>query len=248
MKGAETFIGDYSAGSGSAPGATSRRARQPPRQPVEIEVNHRRRVKRQQLAEDQAADDRDAEGPPQFRARARAECERHARQQRRHRSHHDGPEAQKACLVDRVNRSHALLPLGLEREIDHHDGVLLDDADQQDDPDQRNHAEIVAAEYQRQQGAYAGRRQGGQDRDGVNVAFVQDPEHDVDSDESGQDQHRLVRQRGLERFGGSLKLRLECSAGIPISCLTRFTAFTASPSDAPGARLNERVTTGNWPW
>src|SRR5271169_957015 len=25
-------------------------------------------------------------------------------------------------------------------------------------------------------------------------------------------------------------------------------AFVASPSEAPGARLNDSVTTGNWPW
>ena len=37
---------------------------------------------------------------------------------------------------------HAFLAFGLEREIDHHDGVLLDDADQQHDADQRDDAEI----------------------------------------------------------------------------------------------------------
>src|SRR5580658_5331097 len=37
-------------------------------------------------------------------------------------------------------------------------------------------------------------------------------------------------------------------AGMPISSLTIFTALTASPSEAFGARLKESVTTGNWPW
>ena len=36
-----------------------------------------------------------------------------------------------------------------EREVDHHDGVLLDDADQQDDADQRNDIEILVEENQR---------------------------------------------------------------------------------------------------
>ena len=36
--------------------------------------------------------------------------------------------------------------------------------------------------------------------------------------------------------------------GMPISSRTAFTAFTASPSEAPGARLNDTVTTGNCPW
>src|SRR5580704_13866446 len=37
-------------------------------------------------------------------------------------------------------------------------------------------------------------------------------------------------------------------AGMPISCCTLLTAFTASPSDALGAKLKDRVTTGNCPW
>src|SRR5579862_2157874 len=37
-------------------------------------------------------------------------------------------------------------------------------------------------------------------------------------------------------------------AGSFTSFSTRFTAFTASPSEASGARLKESVTTGNWPW
>ena len=37
-----------------------------------------------------------------------------------------------------------LLALGLEREVDHHDRVLLHDADEQDDADQRDDAELGA--------------------------------------------------------------------------------------------------------
>ena len=37
-------------------------------------------------------------------------------------------------------------------------------------------------------------------------------------------------------------------AGKPSSCVVRSNACTASPSDPPGARLNETVTAGNCPW
>jgi hypothetical protein len=37
----------------------------------------------------------------------------------------------------------ALLALGLQREIDHHDGVLLDDADQQHDADDGDDVQIL---------------------------------------------------------------------------------------------------------
>ena len=36
-------------------------------------------------------------------------------------------------------------------------------------------------------------------------------------------------------------------AGRPMSRCAASTAFTASPSDAPGARLKEIVAAGNWP-
>src|SRR5215469_205074 len=37
-------------------------------------------------------------------------------------------------------------------------------------------------------------------------------------------------------------------AGRRSSLFALFTESMAAPSDACGARLNERVTTGNWPW
>ena len=37
------------------------------------------------------------------------------------------------------------LALGFEREVDHHDRVLLDDADEQDEADERDDAEVGAA-------------------------------------------------------------------------------------------------------
>ncbi len=50
-----------------------RRAKHPLSEAVKAEINHRRRIEREQLAHDQAADDGDAERTAQFRAGARAE-------------------------------------------------------------------------------------------------------------------------------------------------------------------------------
>src|ERR1700751_4084606 len=51
-------------------GSRGARARDASIETIEIEVDHRRREERQQLRQDQAADDRDAERPAQFGARA----------------------------------------------------------------------------------------------------------------------------------------------------------------------------------
>ena len=48
------------------------------------------------------------------------------------------------------------IALGLERKVDHHNGVFLHDADQQNDSDQADHAEIVAGHDQGEQCTYPG--------------------------------------------------------------------------------------------
>ena len=93
----------------------------PPPQPVDQEVNHRRRVQRQYLRHEQAADDGDAERPAQFGAGARGDHQRDAREQRRHRRHQDGPEPRAAGLEDGVRRRQAAVALGIEREVHDHD-------------------------------------------------------------------------------------------------------------------------------
>src|SRR5439155_21849834 len=94
--------------------------------PIEREINNRGGVKRQQLAEYEAADDGDAERTAQFRAHTRAEREWQTAEQCGHGGHHDRPETKQASFVDGVERGLPFLALGFEGEVDHHDGVLLD--------------------------------------------------------------------------------------------------------------------------
>ena len=89
----------------------------------------------------------------------------------------------------------AALALALEREVDHHDSVLLDDADEQDDADEGDQRELGIEELQRQQRAEPGRGQRGNDRERMRQALVEDAEHDVDGNERGDDQQRLRADR-----------------------------------------------------
>jgi hypothetical protein len=118
-------------------------------------------------------------------------------------------QAQQARLDDGVGRRRASFALCLEREVDHHDRVLLDDADQQDDADQRHHVQLRAGEQQGQEGADAGRRQGREDGDRVDVALVEHAQDEVDGDQRGQDQQRLVGERRLERLRGALEAAVD---------------------------------------
>ena len=126
-------------------------------------------------------------------------------QQGRHGGHHDGPEPQQAGLIDGLLRGLAFPALGIQGKVHHHDAVFLDDADQQDDADQGDDAELGAAEEQGQNRPDPGRRQGGDDGDGVDIALVQHPQDDVDRHQGRQDQERFVVQRGLEGQGRTLE-------------------------------------------
>ena len=97
-----------------------------------------------------------------------------------------GRKRSRRGAVDRRLRVEALVALGLEREVDHHDRVLLDDAEQQHDADERDDAEVDVQHEQRDQRAQRRRRQRGEDRDRVDEALVQDAEHDVDGEQRGE--------------------------------------------------------------
>ncbi len=115
-------------------------------EPIEGEIDDRRSVQSKDLAEDEAADDGDAERATKFRADAGAEGERKSGQERGHGGHHDGAETEQAGFVNGIQRGLAFVALCVEREVDHHDGIFLDDTDEQDDADQRNDAELRFAQ------------------------------------------------------------------------------------------------------
>src|SRR5438093_13045846 len=161
-------------------------------EPIECQIDNWCRVQRKNLAEQQATDDGDAERPPQLIAGAAAECEGQSREERGDWRHHDRPETQQACLVDRVNRSLSFLSLRLEREVDHHDAVLLHDTDQEDDADQRNNIHLLPKQQQRKKSSYTCGWQCRKDRDRVNVTFIEHTEHDVHGYKRRKNQKRNI--------------------------------------------------------
>src|SRR5262245_3502890 len=110
-------------------------AGKPLAQPVKKDVDHRGGVEREKLADEQSADHGDAQRTTQLGAKAATQRERKATEQGRHGGHHDGAKTEEARFVNRVGGALAVLAFGFEREIDDHDAVLLDDADEQDDAD-----------------------------------------------------------------------------------------------------------------
>ena len=106
----------------------------------------------------------------------------------------------------------------------------------------------VWVSMQRQQRAHTGRRQRGENRDGMNVAFVQDSEHDVDRGQRRGDQQGLAAERILIGLRGAGEAGLDGGRKADLRRAASSIASTASPSATPGSRLNEMVTDGNSPW
>ena len=174
----------------------------------QVGVVDRRQVQRHQLREQQPADHHQSQRLPRFAAGAVADGDRNGAQHGRHRGHHDRAEADQAALEDRLHGRLAFLPLRAEREIDLHDRVLLHDADQHDQPHERVDVQLDLEQVQGQQRAEARRGQAGEDRDGVDVALVQNSQHDVNDHDGHDQQHIEVLEGRLE----SLRRPLERSA------------------------------------
>jgi hypothetical protein len=91
--------------------------------------------------------------------------------------------------------------LGFKGKVNHHDRVLFHDSDEQDDPDHRNDREFKAEELKGQQSAQSGAGQRGKNGNRMDQALVEHPENDIDSDQGGHNEDRLIRDRFLKNLG-----------------------------------------------
>ena len=81
----------------------------------------------------------------------------------------------------------------------------------------------------------------------MNVAFVQNAQHDVDGDERGQNQEWFIRERILESRGGALERAL--NAGRHVQILLDFVdGVDRVAQRGVRSEVERQVTTGNWPW
>src|SRR5512135_784127 len=101
----------------------------------EIEINHRGDEQGDELGHNQAADDDQTERAARRAVGAEAERDRNCAEHRRERGHEDRPEPVHARVVDRLLGRFAVID-ALQREVDDHDAVLLDNAHQHEHTDE----------------------------------------------------------------------------------------------------------------
>src|SRR5580704_1767025 len=178
-------------------------------QAVHIEIDHRSRIQGKDLADDQAAADGDAQGTAQFGAVAGADGDGNAPEESGHSGHHDGPETQQASPVDRLLGAIAFIAFGLNGEINHQDGVLLDDTDEKNDANQGDDIEVAMSDKDGEQGTHSGGRQSGENGNRVDVVLVEDAQDDVNGGQGREDEVRLGGQRVLEGLRRALKAGMD---------------------------------------
>src|SRR6267142_6879752 len=123
---------------------------------VEREIDDGRGVESQKLAHDEAADDADAKRTAKLGTGAGAEGQGESAEKCGHSGHEDWTKAQHAGFEDGFFGAFAALTLGLQGEVDHHDGVFLDDADEKDDTDDGDDVEVLLEEHESKHRADAG--------------------------------------------------------------------------------------------
>src|SRR5204863_7025890 len=170
-------------------------------------VDHGGHVEGDELADEQAADDDEAQGAAAGAVGAEAEGDGQGAHQGGQGGHDDRAEAVHAGVVDGLLGALAFVD-ALEGEVNDHDAVLLDDAHQHEHADEGVEGGDFAEEPEGGQAPHQGDGQGGEDGDGVEVAFVEDAEDHI-HDENGQDHQDDEAGDG---FAEGLGLPLEAAA------------------------------------
>ena len=107
-----------------------------------------------------------------------------------------------------------LLAFGRDGEVHHHDPVLLDDADQENDSDEGDQGEVGTEDLQREQGAQTRRGQRRDDRQRMREALVEHTEHDIDREQRRDDQERLRTDRLPIGAGIALEFSMQCFGDV----------------------------------
>src|ERR1700736_343701 len=158
-------------------------------EPFKPEINYRRHEERDHLRKDQSADDDESEWSARGSILTKTEREGHGSHQRSQCRHHDRTKALDARFMNCRTQIPALIN-SLQSEIDDHDSVLLDDAEQKKESDHAVERQCRSKNPKREQTADHGwHDRGKQDRDRMDITFVKNSKDHV-HDKNGGDQEQ----------------------------------------------------------
>ena len=162
MVGCLTGVSEKDFGSATSTAVQSFASPEHEGQVVEQRIDDRRGEQREQERERLAADDDDGDHPALLGTRAGADGQREHAGHEGERRHEDRPKPVAVSLEDRRGPVHPARPQ-VVHVVDLEDGVFLDHAEQDQDPERRIEVQRVAGEPERQQ-AQRGRQSGRESR------------------------------------------------------------------------------------
>ena len=131
------------------------------------------------MGDDETADHGEAERAAGIGAGAPAEGDGQGAGEGGDGGHHDGTEAHDTGLEDGFLGSLVAVAFRVEGEVDHHNRVLLHDADEHDQADVAVDVQLLLEKDERQQGAKRRGGQAGENRERVEEIFVENPENQI---------------------------------------------------------------------
>ena len=145
------------------------------------------------MAQRQATKNGDPQRAAHLGTFAKAHNQRHRAEHAGEVCHQNRSQAQQRGAVNALLRIEPFAALQLQREVDHHDGVLHHDTDQQEQPQHGDQTQTLAAELERQQRTQPGRRQGRENGQRMQRTLVEHTEHQIHRQQHGNKDPRLNR-------------------------------------------------------
>src|SRR5512143_1188110 len=174
---------------------------------IKIRVDDGRDIEGQQLGKDEASHHRKPQRPARFRPGAETDRDGKGAHESGHRRHHDRPEPDDGAFVNRILRALPFLPFGFEGEIDHHDRILFDYPDEHDDAHESVDVQLLTEDQERQERTHPRGRKTGEYGKGMDEAFVENAENDIDNENGHDEQEKQSLRRRLEGLRRTLKTR-----------------------------------------
>ncbi len=88
------------------------------------------------------------------------------------------------ALIDCIQRRLAPYPLRLKGKVDHHDRILLDYPQEHDDSDKGIDIQVLVKKHECYERPEPGSRKSGENGEGMNKAFVEDSQNNIDDQQS----------------------------------------------------------------
>ena len=171
---------------------------------LEVQVDYRSDVEREELRHDEATNHDQPERPTRSCVGPETHCDGDSADDCRECRHDNWPEPVHAGIMDGLFGGFARVT-PLAGEVDDHNAVLLDDSHQHEQAHKSIERRLFSEQKQSQQASHQSRRKGRKHRDRVDIALIENSQNHVHHEHRKGHQDCQISDRVLERHGLALQ-------------------------------------------